>query len=129
MINSAIRDNTLFSNLFAGHKVLFCTLCQSLSHTDKFCELHAVDGASTSTQDQRYRQVDRRSDYLGRKRVFHQGSEVCNNFNGRKGCFRINCKFVHACSTCKGSHCVDKCDKVNGSSQSGPKSSGTDRNY
>ena len=127
-INWAIRDNTLFCNLFAGHKVLSCTLCHSLSHTEKFCELHAADVASTSTTQDRYRQVDRRSDYLGRKRAFHQGREVCNNFNGRGGCFRNSCKFVHVCSACKGSHSVEKCDKVNSFPRSGPNSSGTDKN-
>ena len=132
-VNWAIRDNTLFCNLFAGHKVLACSLCNGLAHSEKFCPLSTTNRVSISSSSQgqfdaRTRSADRSFDTLGRKRLYHQGTELCNNFNGRQGCFRNNCKFLHACALCRGPHCQDKCETSTAPRLSSAKSSVTSTN-
>ena len=31
----------------------------------------------------------------------HKGTEICNNFNSFKGCFHVDCMFLHICKKCK----------------------------
>ena len=41
-------------------------------------------------------------DKLGRKRVIHNGVEICNNFNTRRRCIRMQCLYTHImCTRCK----------------------------
>ena len=38
-----------------------------------------------------------KSDSYGRQRVTYGGQEICNNFNGEKGCNRPRCNNLHVC--------------------------------
>lgn len=39
-------------------------------------------------------------DKQGRPRLFHNGQEMCNNFNQPKGCYRSLCNLFHVCASC-----------------------------
>lgn len=46
---------------------------------------------------------------------FHNGREVCNNYNEEKGCGWLSCRFAHVCSLCKEStHGAHTCKKSKG---------------
>ena len=40
-------------------------------------------------------------DPLGRDITFHDGKQICNNFNGVRGCIKPYCKYYHVCKQCK----------------------------
>ena len=39
-------------------------------------------------------------DVVGRDIVYRNNNQVCNNFNGFRGCLRQNCKYVQCCKAC-----------------------------
>ncbi|KAK3106164.1 hypothetical protein FSP39_014029, partial [Pinctada imbricata] len=47
---------------------------------------------------------DKETDTYGRKRMFFSGKEICNNFNGERGCKLFMCNNSHICLDCKGDH-------------------------
>ena len=42
---------------------------------------------------------DQTNDIHGRLNVMHKGKEICNNFNGVKGCINASCSFLHFCNS------------------------------
>ena len=104
----SVRDNKLYTSLFAGHKVLSCELCKSMLHATGFCPLQA---------DEKKRNNVARSNYLGspqtdaqgRPRVKYQGRELCNNYNAPTGCQRKSCHFQHLCNVCFATHPAPQC--------------------
>jgi hypothetical protein len=75
-----------------------CKLCNSVEHTTPFCPLDLQQTDPTQTENKARNSF---TDRYGRPRFYYEGKEICNNFNGSKGCPRPNCTFAHICSKCK----------------------------
>lgn len=99
LVDWSVRNNTLFCNLFANSKAQTCTTCNSTLHLSGFCPLNGPTG------DKRYGDMDS----YGRKRQFHDGREICNNYNGVRGCQLPRCRNAHLCIECKGEHSKQNC--------------------
>lgn len=124
------RHKDLFQLLIGGTKTKLCEHCSQTDHQSPFCPTQInvqrpsrqrPNSGLDSTKDG-YR------DSYGRLRVMFKGREICNNFNGEKGCTRSACSFEHVCKKCKGSgHGQYACypQTVTGSEQS---KSGGDKN-
>lgn len=105
LIDWSVRDNTLFCNIFANQRPNTCSLCNSTLHTTNFCPRSTTDQRHISgTSKNRNMNTQGVSDSRGRPRVYHEGQEICNNFNGHSNCNSSNCNFLHVCLVCKGSH-------------------------
>ena len=104
------RDTEQFQLILGGTKARQCLNCFSTLHDTDFCP-------SANDSNQRGRQLpgnnqrslvqrpitttrDNHTDLHGRKVIFHQGQEICNNFNSSQGCARRNCTRFHACASC-----------------------------
>lgn len=104
------RDNHLFCTIFAGHKAKACAVCNSLSHTAHACHLVAKPQSvpykhSPPHNSARPGAVEKpRYDRVDRPRQFHNGEEICNNFNTHDGCRRQRCVYRHVCSVCREAH-------------------------
>ena len=114
-IDWSIRNNTLFCNIFANIRPNSCALCNSTFHATAFCNKNAQ-----RLRNNRWDEIDT----YGRERVNFQGREICNNFNGSKGCVAFRCRNLHVCLVCKGDHGKIKCphmakNDVMGSHKSG----------
>lgn len=109
------RDRDILALISAGAQVTTCKLCNSVDHTTPFCHLQLRQTDPTQTESKTRNPF---TDRYGRPRFYHEGKEICNNFNGFKGCPRPNCTFAHVCSKCKAaSHSQNECAR-SGSSQS-----------
>ena len=124
------RHKDLFQLLIGGTKTKLCEHCSQADHQSPFCPTQIsvprpsrqrpTSGLESSKDGSR--------DSYGRLRVIFKGKEICNNFNGEKGCTRSACSFEHVCKKCKGSgHGQNACHPqiVTGSEQS---KSGGDKN-
>ena len=105
-VDWSVRNNTLFCNIFANHKPITCYMCSSISHTAAFCP-QAVHSGFRYQPQERYRYTDT----YGRQRLTFAGQEICNNFNGEKGCVRPRCNNLHICLICKKDHPKLKCSE------------------
>ena len=76
------RDHDIFSNLQHGARQA-CKICHSHEHPTEFCQL----GSS-------------QRDIQGREKMRFQDRELCNHYNAEQGCFRVNCRYSHACASC-----------------------------
>ena len=100
------RDTNMLHLLTGGIKANTCTTCHSVDHATHFCEVSVFTKPSSDTRPSlASRNVpslsqSRNYDRYGRKRVFHQGTELCNNFNDAK-CVRNPCPLGHVCRLCK----------------------------
>lgn len=100
-------DTKLYLTTFSGLRSASCDKCRSTCHTTAFCptslnvpkESGDEDRASKTSTKQFSRN---RTDRHGRIRKFHQGREICNNFN-LAGCDSLhsNSNIAHICDTCK----------------------------
>ena len=99
LVDWSVRNNTLFCNLFASSKAQTCATCNSSLHLTGFCPLNGSAG------DKKQGDIDS----YGRKRQFHEGREICNNFNGSRGCQLPRCRNAHLCIECKGEHSKQNC--------------------
>lgn len=54
-------------------------------------------------------QAEREVDFYGRKRQYHAGKEICNNFNGTRGCQLARCRNAHVCYDYRGEHARQNC--------------------
>ena len=54
-------------------------------------------------------EVNKDVDIHGRTHHLVEGNEICNNFNGDKGCFRGNCLRAHICLNCHKAHSQINC--------------------
>ncbi|CAG2245618.1 TMC [Mytilus edulis] len=73
------RDRDLLSLIVAGGNVNVCKICNLVDHTTAFCPMQ-TSMTYQDYPDKVSRQVDT-TDKLGRKKIYHSGREVCNNFN------------------------------------------------
>ena len=99
LVDWSVRNNTLFCNLFANTRAQTCASCNSTLHLSGFCPLNGAVGEKRNGD----------MDSYGRKRQFHEGKEICNNFNGVRGCQLPRCRNAHLCIECKGDHSKQKC--------------------
>ena len=107
-VDWSIRNNTLFCNIFSNTRPNACNVCGSTFHGTGFC------GQSVSAHTNKYyvnqRQSD--SDTHGRERINYLGREICNNFNGARGCMNPKCRNFHICLLCKGEHSRMSCSQA-----------------
>lgn len=47
-------------------------------------------------------QIEKEVDLYSRKRQYHAGKEICNNFNSERRCQLSRYKTAHLCSDCNG---------------------------
>ncbi|CAG2224015.1 unnamed protein product [Mytilus edulis] len=97
-VDWSIRNNTLFCNIFANIKPNTCSICGSTFHSSSYCNQSNNSNRNTTGS---YRSDQ---DIHGRERSYHGGKEICNNFNGKTGCFRPHCRNLHICLSCNGEH-------------------------
>ena len=101
-VDWSVRNNTLFCNIFADQKPNTCHICHSISHTAGFCpSLVAPQGEIQSKKSQQ--------DPGSRQKVYSQGREICNHYNGDKGCMRQRCGYLHVCLVCQKNHPKIQC--------------------
>lgn len=117
-VDWSIRNNTLFCNIFANTKPNTCNTCGSTFHTTGFCNQSSINvrnqfGLSRSPDQDTY----------GRERVYYLGREICNNFNGPKGCSNLRCRNSHVCIVCKADHPKLVCSQAKNDGQ-GPQKIG-----
>ena len=128
------RDNDMYCKIFAGRRAIACNLCGSLLHGTGLCPLstgqsgtgqtgRSTTSTSKNSSEKRAFSDNGRKDVKGTDRVFLGGKEICNNFNGARGCFASSCSYVHACSECKTSgHAASQCRPLyQGNSNASPK--------
>ena len=92
------RHKDLFQLLIGGHKTRLCEHCFQADHQSVFCPTQ-INIAPRSKQ--RPNSSMPPPDSIGRPRVTFQGKEICNHFNGEKGCLRKSCSYLHICLKCK----------------------------
>lgn len=102
-VDWSVRNNKLFTTVFVNQKAFTCNLCYSSLHNSAFCPTHLDDKRSSHSS------LNRSKDVKGRSRVSYQGKEICNNFNGQKGCHYTKCQNLHVCLTCKKDHPQHAC--------------------
>ena len=112
-VDWSVRNNTLFCNIFANNKPNSCEHCASCDHSSGFCPSLLQDSTSntsnphsTQSPNPSYRG---RNDMYGRAINSHQGNEICNNYNGERGCWRQRCNNLHVCAVCKQNHPKTQC--------------------
>lgn len=109
-VDWSVRDTVLFNNIFTNRPANSCSFCGSSLHLSGFCP--------SSVQQQSQKQPPTKSsakgpqssvDTHGRPRIFHGSREICNNFNGERGCSVSTCSKAHICLSCKSNHSSTKC--------------------
>lgn len=112
-------DRDLLQKITAGAKASYCMHCGEVSHDSGFCHLAPHERYTFNSKSSDSTQPN--SDRYGRKKLFHAGTEVCNNFNSIRGCIRgQKCYFSHVCQRCSAvDHGAYTCRQLQG----GPSSS------
>ena len=108
------RDSQLYSNIFTNYKSNCCQHCYSVSHLSDFCPRILQENKSAFYGPASNNYPNKRSgssDSYGRQKHYMKGEEICNNFNGNKGCFRSRCNNLHVCIGCHGLHPRSQCTK------------------
>ena len=108
------RDSQLYSNIFTNYKSNCCQHCYSVSHLSDFCPRILQENKSTFYGPASNIYSNKRSgssDSYDRQKHYMKGEEICNNFNGNKGCFRSRCNNLHVCIGCHGPHPRSQCTK------------------
>ena len=98
-VDWSVRDNKLFCNIFANNKPVSCGICFSVTHHSGFCP-RLVDGS-------KYFNMVNHEAKSSTSSI--KGKEICIHFNGDKGCFRKNCRYLHCCKICKEDHSMIQC--------------------
>ena len=113
-VDWSMRNNSLYSDIFTSYKPNSCRLCNSVSHTSVFCpqQLNEMQPSSYNESGLVTSNKTNNVDSMGRLKKFHQGREICNNFNGEKGCFRNRCVHAHVCLRCYQEHPQNKCSNM-----------------
>jgi hypothetical protein len=101
------RDRDLLSSIGAGVEINICKLCNMIDHSTTFCPLQ-LSGTNRKTvpnpTGQPLRNGNQNTDKRGRNRLFHNGKEICSNFNTPDGCKHFGrCTFLHICAKCRSS--------------------------
>ena len=120
MVDWSVRNNSLFCNIFANLKPNSCDHCNSTLHLSAFCP--TILQRPNSSGQTRPLRIDNLKDSYGRNRLFHMGKEICNNFNGIRGCTAPRCNNLHVCTTCKKDHSISMCPLAK--NDEGPQKSG-----
>ena len=103
------RHKDLFQLLVGGAKTKLCDHCSQADHQSPFCPTQI--SVPRPSKSKAIPIQDSSKDTFGRPRVFFKGREICNNFNGEKGCSRSVCPFEHICKKCKSSgHGQNSCN-------------------
>ena len=112
-VDWSLRNNRLFCNIFASHKPITCNLCHSTDHTAGFCPELLLEKNQRSHKDNSHNAFSQNQtiDIYGRPKRFFQGKEICNNFNGERGCVRPACNRAHVCFTCNKEHSQLSCSQ------------------
>ncbi|CAC5395328.1 unnamed protein product [Mytilus coruscus] len=104
-VDWSIKDTTMLSTcMVAGNaKVNSCSNCSSTMHLSSFCPQLQNIGTNKVANTANYSKSSNFSvkdvDRYGRKRVTHNETELCNNFNDKK-CNTQPCQYAHTCSIC-----------------------------
>ena len=101
-VDWSIRNNTLFCNIFANVRPNACSICNSTFHSTGFCTQPNNQNFPVLKNNAGFKMSEQ--DTYGRERIFHRGREICNNFNGGKGCISHKCRNFHVCLLCRGDH-------------------------
>ena len=107
IISWAHKDTDLYLRIFAGERSHACDTCKSMLHSTRFCPESLSNPNPSRFNSGATTKLDRR----GRQRVYHQGKEICNNYN-TSGCNldHGNSNIVHICLLCKAaSHSASEC--------------------
>ena len=96
-VDRSVRNNRLFCNVFVNHKPNSCNLCQSTTHSAGFCPQLLQNKFNDVYREASNIGCNKDVDIHGRTRHLVQRKEICNNFNGDKGCFRASCLRAHVC--------------------------------
>ena len=108
LVDWSVRNNTLFCNIFANIQPHSCDHCDSTLHSTGFCpsirNMEDHKGNSMMAFKRKSQPGDKESDSHGRKRINYKGREICNNYNGDRGCNNPRCINWHICLECKGEH-------------------------
>ena len=102
VVDWSIRNNTLFCNIFANTKPNSCNICGSTFHSTGFCNQSV--SISQKTANNKWQKNEDQRDTYGRDRVVYLGREICNNYNGSRGCNIPRCRNIHVCLLCKLEH-------------------------
>ena len=113
-VDWSLRDRDILSLITAGSSVNVCKICNLIDHATQYCPLQSSvqveNPSSRSSSSSNLQSVDKQ----GRSRVFHEGREMCNNFNNPKGCYRKVCYLLHQCTKCRATgHGAATCRKSN----------------
>ena len=113
-VDWSLPDRDISSLITAGASVNVCKICNLIDHATQYCPLQSSvqveNRSSISSPSSNLQSVDKQ----GRSRVFHEGREMCNNFNNPKGCYRKVCYLLHQCTKCRATgHGAATCRKSN----------------
>jgi len=96
-------DIDLRQKICAGSRVNSCSKCNSTLHTTSMCPKKV--GSNFPVFSKTF-------DTLGRDISYHDGRQVCNNFNWARGCVKPYCQYSHVCKQCKSTtHGKFNCNK------------------
>ncbi|XP_069108005.1 uncharacterized protein [Argopecten irradians] len=99
-LNWGLTDSAIYGMVTAGCKAKVCDLCHSITHSTQQCEKNNVNATAHQKP----------SKPKGKEKVFHEGIEICRNFQNEKGCSWSSCRYKHVCSACKSSsHGMHQC--------------------
>lgn len=105
-------DYVLRERILRGVSPVKCDNCGSAIHSTALCEAEIkVDSQHSSNATGYYGRRNFKSlpsksgssgiDMHYRPRVFHNGVEVCNNWNDPRGCNNPQCRRLHVCRRCR----------------------------
>lgn len=111
MVDWSVRNNSLFCNIFANLRPNTCNHCNSTLHLSGFCPSNVQKATVGVYNIQGYKgnKSEFVKDSYGRSRVYHLGKEICNNYNGDRGCKAFRCNNFHVCIICKKDHSQRDC--------------------
>jgi hypothetical protein len=104
-VDWAIRDEYLFVTIFTGKRAQQCAVCGGGSHSSGFCPMHTTE----LNARQKEMKPTHGADIRGRRVLHMNGKQICNNYNGQRGCTSPLCQRLHVCLECKKPHPVKQC--------------------
>lgn len=125
-VDWSVREHSIFSEVFMGYRANRCKFCQSTVHASESCVMSIRQnqkGTSlvhpNANPGNQYASNNQFTDRRGRQKVFHNGLELCNNYN-LGTCVVRPCRFLHVCLRCFGSHPQKACNNNGGVSTGDP---------
>jgi hypothetical protein len=109
LINWSKGDEDILKRVVAGADVSKCNFCSSTTHSSSMCTEPQED---RNENVKHYRSVQRKDKY-DRNIAYHEGKQVCNNFNFNR-CSVPYCRRAHVCANCMATtHGKQKCPSLN----------------